>query len=70
MHIYVCIYMYIYLHIYAYIFMYIYIYIYIHLYIYIIGKQSWSPLVKEIKWENAGIAVLATTVLALRRFKK
>jgi hypothetical protein len=49
---------------------YIYIYIYICTFIYTIGKQSWSPLVKEIKWENAGIAMLATTVLALRRFKK
>ena len=36
----------------------------------ITGKQQWSPLVQEIKWENAGIAFAITSLTAFRRFRR
>lgn len=34
------------------------------------GRQSWEPLKTEIKWENASIAVLGTSLIALRRMRR
>ena len=34
------------------------------------GKQSWDSLLQEMKWENAGIAALGTSLTALRRFRR
>ena len=36
----------------------------------LLGKQSWNSLQQEIKWENASIAIVGTSLIALRRFRR
>ena len=34
------------------------------------GRQQWTPLMKEMKWENAGLALCLTSITALRRIRR
>ena len=36
----------------------------------ITGRQQWTPLMNEMKWENAGIALCFTSLTAMRRIRR